>query len=114
MDKVSTATMESYSWGQGCKAWQLLNQQRLSVIEEVMPPGAAETLHYHSKAWQFFYILSGEAVFELGKKKIMLGPGEGVKVKPKLAHRISNLSENDLRILVISSPHSHADRIQIE
>lgn len=114
MGKVSVSRLDHYEWGQGCKAWQLLNNPLLSVIEEVIPPGASETLHYHQRSRQFFYVISGEAVFELGKKRITLLPGEGVSVEPRLAHRISNASDSDLRLLVVSSPHSHADRIDIE
>lgn len=36
--------------------------------EERMPTGIEEEKHYHKKAQQFFYNLSGEAEFEIESK----------------------------------------------
>jgi mannose-6-phosphate isomerase-like protein (cupin superfamily) len=76
----------------------------LSVIEESMPPGAAEQIHRHHVAQQFFYILAGEAVMEFGAQKVAMGPGQGVAVNPDVTHRIRNLSNAEVRFLVISQP----------
>ncbi len=51
---VSRDNAEHYRWGVDCDAWYLVNDEQLSVIEEFMPPGAAEIRHHHQKAQQFF------------------------------------------------------------
>ena len=64
---VSRENAEHYRWGVDCDAWYLVNDEQLSVIEEFMPPGAAEIRHHHQKAQQFFYIVSGEVLMEANK-----------------------------------------------
>ncbi len=79
-----------------------------------MPPGTSEVKHYHEKSRQFFYILSGKATFEIGKEVFILGEQEGIEILPKIPHKISNLSDNELHFLVVSQPKSHGDRIVLE
>ena len=35
---VNRGNAEHYRWGNDCDAWYLVNDERLSVIEEFMPP----------------------------------------------------------------------------
>ncbi|MCB9187125.1 MAG: cupin domain-containing protein [Flavobacteriales bacterium] len=111
--KTTTDNSKSYNWGDGCKAWQFVNTPTLSVIRETMPPKSSESLHKHAKSQQFFFIVSGEAHFELDGETFRLEQNEGIHVKPNQVHRISNSGSDDLELLVISEPHSHADRIDI-
>lgn len=111
--KRSTKNSKSYTWGEGCTAWQLVNTPTLSVIRETMPPKTAESLHKHSRSQQFFYVLKGEAVFELSGENYTIKANEGMHVKPNQVHRIMNATDIDLELLIISEPHSHADRIDI-
>ena len=61
---VSTMNAVQYNWGKECKAWFLLKNPKLTVIQEEMPPGSSDLLHFHHKAKQLFYILRGEATME--------------------------------------------------
>jgi mannose-6-phosphate isomerase-like protein (cupin superfamily) len=101
---ISRDNAEQYAWGERCQGWRLVSNADLSVIEEIMPPGTEEQIHRHRLAQQFFYILSGEAVMEFGDQKVAMGPGQGVTVNPDVAHRIRNLSNTEVRFLVISQP----------
>lgn len=85
----------------------------MSVIRETMPPKASESLHKHIKSQQFFFIVKGEALFELDGEQYPLKANEGIHVKPNQVHCITNSGEVNLELLVISEPHSHADRIDI-
>jgi hypothetical protein len=58
---VSTMNAAQYDWGEGCKAWFLLKNPKLTIIQEEMPPGSSELLHFHCKARQLFYILGGRS-----------------------------------------------------
>jgi mannose-6-phosphate isomerase-like protein (cupin superfamily) len=108
---VSRDTAERYAWGKGCDGWHLAKAAGLSVIQERMPPGTAETRHYHERARQFFYILEGTASFELEGRVRSLGPGQGIEVAPGSPHTMINRSAANLEFLVISVPPSHGDRV---
>jgi mannose-6-phosphate isomerase-like protein (cupin superfamily) len=111
MKPISKQNAEHYTWGDACDGWHLLKSPRLSVIQERVPPGGAETRHFHERAQQFFYILSGEAVMEMDGGETVLKPGQGLAVPPGVSHRLRNRGNMDLIFLVISAPPSHGDRI---
>jgi mannose-6-phosphate isomerase-like protein (cupin superfamily) len=114
MEAISKKNSEHYTWGKVCDGWHLLQSPALSVIQERVPPGGAETRHYHEHAQQFFFVLSGEAVMELENKEIVLGPQQGFALPPRSPHRLLNRGNMDLTFLVISNPPSHGDRVTIE
>ena len=110
---TSTENAEHYTWGDRCDGWHLLRSESLSVIQERMPPGASEQLHYHERAQQVFYILSGAATFEVeGELKTVLA-NQSIHISPKTKHCILNNSDTDLHFLVISEPRSHGDRVNL-
>lgn len=109
-DKKSS---EHYVWGENCDGWHLLKTDSLSVIQERMPPNASEALHYHQKAQQFFYILSGCATFEVEGETFEVSTNEGFYIEPYKKHKIKNNSDVDLHFLVISEPKAHGDRTNI-
>lgn len=100
-----------YTWGDNCDGWHLLKTNTLSVIQETMPPGTSEQLHYHTKAQQLFYILDGTAHFEIEGEEITVRANECIHIAPGKKHRIYNKQETLLQFLVISEPMSHGDRI---
>lgn len=102
-----------YRWGDVCDGWHLVESDSLSVIQEKMPSGTSENLHYHHDAQQFFFILRGTATFEIEHEVFEVQAGQGFHVLPKKKHRISNNTDNDLDFLVISEPKSRGDRIDL-
>ncbi len=109
---ISRETAEHYRWGNDCDGWHLVKDDTLSVIEEFVPPGSAEIRHYHEKAQQFFYILSGEVMMEVEGRSTLIPAGSGIRVRPGARHQISNPSSVAARFLVISQPTTQGDRIQ--
>ena len=107
---VSRENGEHYRWGDDCDGWHLVKDTGLSVIEELLPSGASEVRHYHQKAQQFFYVVSGEVMMEVEGRNTLLGEGSGIRILPGTRHQISNPSSSPSRILVISQPPSHGDR----
>jgi mannose-6-phosphate isomerase-like protein (cupin superfamily) len=68
---ISIENAEHYIWGGICDGWHLLQRDTctwrksrcdMSIIQERVPAGAAEVMHYHNSARQFFYILEGEGM----------------------------------------------------
>jgi len=107
---VDIGSARHYRWGAASEGWHLLERADLSVIQERVPPGAAERRHRHARARQFFYILAGEATLEIDGRDVVLTAGQGVEVPPATPHQFFNRSAVDVEMLVISSPRSHGDR----
>jgi mannose-6-phosphate isomerase-like protein (cupin superfamily) len=113
MMPVSIATAEHYLWGDSFDGWHLVNRADLSVIQERVPPGSVEVRHKHARARQFIFVVSGVATFEVGGVVHTLGTQQGIEVPPDTPHQFRNLSSDDVTFLVVSSPHSHDDRIVV-
>ena len=110
---VDRTNCEHYVWAAGCDGWRLLASAALSVIQERVPPGASEVMHFHSQAQQFFFVLSGHATLELDDRSVELGARQGLHVPPRVPHRFVNKSGRDVVFLVISSPTSAGDRTDL-
>lgn len=108
---TSTQNAEQYQWGDQCVGWHLLKTDTLNVIQERMPPGSAEERHYHQKAQQLFFILSGQAAFDIDGEIYHLKSGESIHIPPGSVHCVVNNSGEDLEFLLISEPKAHGDRV---
>ena len=110
---ISIHNAAHYTWGNSCDGWHLLKTGPLSVIQERMPSGRYEQLHFHHRAQQLFYILSGIATFEIAEKIIIVKANESIAIPAGAEHSIANKTGEDLNFLVISQPDSHGDRTNI-
>ena len=109
--KRDNKSSEHFIWGQNCDGWHLLKTDSLSVIQDA--PNTSEDLHYHQKAQQFFYVLLGQATFEMEGEIFEIKSNEGFYVAANKKHKIKNESNTDLHFLVISASKSHGDRTNI-
>jgi mannose-6-phosphate isomerase-like protein (cupin superfamily) len=103
-----------YKWGKNCDGWNFVDEKSLSVKLEKMPPNTSEQKHYHEKANQFFYILKGEAVFEIQRERICVKQEQGIFIEAGKEHRILNEAEEDLEFILTSQPSTVGDRINID
>ncbi len=113
MGVTSNKSAEHYTWGNQCDGWHLVKSESLSVIQERVPSGCSESRHFHTKAEQFFFILSGIATMELEGKTFRVNPNEGIHIPAGSRHQLSNQQEIDLVFTVTSTPPSHGDRVEI-
>ena len=104
---------EHYTWGGSCDGWRLLSRGDLSVIQERIPPGLGEVMHYHTHARQLFYVIEGQLEIELAGEMVMLASGDSLEIPPVQHHRVMNSSEADAHFLVISSPSTTDDRVNL-
>ncbi|MDG1906842.1 MAG: cupin domain-containing protein [Arenicella sp.] len=111
MSIISTENSEHYKWGESSDGWHLLKSDDLSVIEELVPAGEQEQRHYHEKAQQFLYVLSGQGSLEVAGKERVLNSGHGFHIPAKVPHQLRNCGTEPLRFLVASQPKSHGDRV---
>lgn len=109
----SIQNSEHYKWGQNCDGWHLLKSDNLSVIQECIPTGSSEVLHYHRHTQQVFYVLAGKATFEINGEVQLVSANESIHVPNNTLHKVLNKQPEDLSLLVISQPKSHGDRIDI-
>jgi mannose-6-phosphate isomerase-like protein (cupin superfamily) len=105
--------LKHYQWGNNCDGWNLVDESALSVKLEKMPAGTAESLHYHQYARQFFFILSGEAQFEIDSELIVVKEQQGIQVEPGQKHRIINHTSEPIEFILSSQPSTVNDRISV-
>ena len=108
--RVSTRNSEHYTGREQCDGWYLLKGENLHVIQDRMPPGACEVMHFHRQSKQLFYVLGGVLTMRAESKSVTIPAGEAVVVEPPTPHQASNESGEPVDFLVISSPPSHGDR----
>lgn len=111
---ISRDTAEHYTWGKNCDAWFFLKRDDIHVIQERMPPGAAEKMHYHQKSRQLFYVLSGQLTMKLESRSVQIPAGQAIAIEPPTPHQALNETNAPVEFLVISFPPSHNDRINLE
>ena len=112
---VNTGNAKHYRWGDDkCDGWFLLERHDLNVIQERVPPGSCEKRHYHQTSTQMFYILRGNAVIEKDGVKFEMKTGDSIVIEPGVPHKFMNMGSTDVMFLVISSPESHGDRVEVE
>ena len=102
--------LQHYTWGDNCDGWVFVDTEALSVKQERMPQQAAETLHYHEKAQQFFFILKGIATFEMEDDFFSVKENEGFHIPAGKKHRIINNANTDLEFILSSQPSTNNDR----
>lgn len=110
---IDTSTAEHYTWGDVCDGWHLLKSPDLSVIQEHVPAGAGEIKHFHTKAQQFFYVLSGVASLEFEGYAQQVCAGQGIHIPAGVPHRFANHSQAGVDFLVVSSPSTAGDRTNL-
>jgi mannose-6-phosphate isomerase-like protein (cupin superfamily) len=113
---ITTANAEHYKWGgpnsTDCDAWYLVKTPDLNIIEELMPPGTAETPHHHVHARQFVFVLEGQLTMMVEHHDFLLHPSEGLEIAPGQVHQAINRSAAPVRFVMTSQPPSHDDRIE--
>jgi mannose-6-phosphate isomerase-like protein (cupin superfamily) len=110
---ISIENAEHYIWGEVCDGWHLLKSDDMSVIQERVPAGGAEVMHYHNVARQFFYILDGQGTMVFEDHEVVLNKGQGLEIPPQVKHQFKNQSKVEVRFLVISIPTTRGDRINV-
>jgi mannose-6-phosphate isomerase-like protein (cupin superfamily) len=111
--KISKNNAEHYIWGNVCDGWHLVKTDELSIIHEKMPPKTSEVRHYHQKAKQFFFVLSGQATMEVKEEVYILNDQEGIEILPGIPHQMMNNSDCEIEFIVVSTPTSKGDRVLV-
>ena len=110
---ISIENAEHYIWSEICDGWHLLKRDDISIIQERVPAGRAEVMHYHKASRQYFYILEGEGTIVFENDEVVLKKGQGLEIPLQVKHQFKNQSNTDVHFLVISIPTTRGDRINV-
>ncbi len=77
---------------------------RLTVLENVVAPGAAAPMHFHYDADELFIVLSGQFRVTTGTQQIDAEPGSAVFAPRGAAHAFVNPGTVEARLLSIFVP----------
>jgi quercetin dioxygenase-like cupin family protein len=68
------------------------------LVETFLRPGATvAAAHSHPYQSESFHVLEGRVGMKVGGEKVELGPGEGVTVLPRTAHKFWNAGDAETR-----------------
>ncbi len=74
----------------------------ISEIVDVEKGGPARHLHPEQEEW--FYVLEGEYIIEVGDERYELGPGDSVLAPRKVAHVWAHVGEGTGRLIAALQP----------
>ncbi len=77
---------------------------RLTVLENVIPPGEGPPLHVHVAEDESWYVLAGQLRFRLGAEIRTAPAGSFVFVPRGTPHCFQNVGDDPARILVMFNP----------
>jgi mannose-6-phosphate isomerase-like protein (cupin superfamily) len=81
-----------------------------SFAEAIVAAGATTELHLHRRTEEIYHITQGTGRMRLGAKWFDVGAGDTIVIKPATPHCITNIGNDELKILCASSPaYSHED-----
>ena len=82
---------------------------QIAAFHLVAPPMSGPPLHVHSREDEWFYVLEGELVFELGGERHTVAPGGSVWLRRGVVHRYQNFTDRDARLLIVTTPGGFHD-----
>ena len=88
----------------------------LLAAEGIFPPGGfAGVTHIHPHQDEHFEVLAGEAVFEVGRSRQVLGAGETIDVPRRTKHTFANAGRAEMRVRFEfrPAPHLFGDRLPL-
>jgi mannose-6-phosphate isomerase-like protein (cupin superfamily) len=91
------------------------NVQRLSLAEVIIAPGGQAREHYHHQMEEVYYLLQGQAQLTVDDETSTVGPGDTIPIPPGARHKIVNVGDTDVVMMVACAPawHEH-DNVFLE
>ena len=77
---------------------------RHSLAEIRHPPGTASQEHIHTEAEEVYYVMSGRGGIRVDGETREIGPGDVVVIVPGERHKVWQVGEKDLVLLVTCVP----------
>jgi mannose-6-phosphate isomerase-like protein (cupin superfamily) len=74
------------------------------IIEHDNLLSGGPALHYHLAQEEWFYVMEGEIVLQVGDKRLRLGAGESVLAPRKVPHAFTAVGDKPAKMLIAFSP----------
>jgi len=69
-----------------------------------LPPKSANTLHWHPKAEEFYFVVEGTGRMRIGDETITVPKYGGVLVGPKMLRQVFNDTDQEVLWLIVGAP----------
>jgi mannose-6-phosphate isomerase-like protein (cupin superfamily) len=119
VDKANLSELESFITADGSAirelagpAWTSARNQ--SLAEARLEPGGQTAEHYHPRAEELYYFVSGRGRMRLGEEEPPqpVEPGDCVVIAPGTPHKLWNIGNGPLVLLCCCAPaYSDADTV---
>lgn len=91
-------------------SWTAARHQ--SLAEATVGPGEETHEHYHPKAEELYYFVSGSGRMRLAEDESEIGAGDCVVIPPGTPHKLRNTGTEPLVLLCCCAPaYSHDDTV---
>ncbi len=89
--------------------------RNLSLAEARVAPGQTTQPHFHLRAEEIYYILSGHGEMRINSERRAVGPGDAIAIPPGARHQIQNTGDKTLLFLCCCAPgYEHADTVLLD
>lgn len=78
--------------------------QNLFILEHANMTKGGPPLHYHPHQEEWFYVIEGEVLFQVGDTRKKLGPGDSILGPRMIPHTFSSIGEKPGRMLIAFTP----------
>lgn len=75
-----------------------------SLAEATLRSGQSTRAHFHPKAEEIYYLLSGMGLMRVGSEEKVVRSGDAIAIPPGISHKISQIGKDDLVFLCCCSP----------
>jgi mannose-6-phosphate isomerase-like protein (cupin superfamily) len=82
------------------QSWRIFTRQDSPVANVHVTSIQDSRRHYHQNCTEFYYILEGEGILEVGGDALKLSPGLLVRIDPGTPHR----GHGDFKALILGVP----------
>jgi len=79
----------------------------------LLKPGERLSPHYHNEVEETFYIVRGQAQVVVNDKPRKGIPGDAYRMEPGERHEITNVGEDDLKLVFIKVPFLPEDKVDV-
>ena len=120
MDIINLNRVEAFTTKDGSEIRELLAYRNSSIrnqslAEARLPPGGATTKHFHPKAEEIYYILTGGGKMTIDAETRSVGPGDAIAIPPGKVHQIVNDGPVPLVFLCCCAPaYEHDDTVLVD
>lgn len=76
----------------------------LFILEHANMTKGGPPLHYHMHQEEWFYVIEGEVLFQVGDARKQLGPGDSILGPRLVPHTFSKMGEKPARMLIAFTP----------